>query len=74
MEVRFGALFERNMAVEKEFKSGRADIMKQVNAVEEKGYTIFADHVLQSYDRERRFGYYTSWMDFAQVNMIHKGQ
>ena len=57
-----------------EFKAGRADIMKEVNSEKPKAYDIYADHVNAAYVSEQRFGFYTSFVDFAHINMIYKGQ
>mmetsp|Transcript_6325 Transcript_6325/g.17679 ORF Transcript_6325/g.17679 Transcript_6325/m.17679 type:complete len:397 (+) Transcript_6325:503-1693(+) len=56
------------------FKAGRADIMKTLEREEDKGYQVFANHVLDSYASEQRFGFYTSYSDFAQVALLCKGE
>lgn len=55
------------------FKAGRADIMKSLSVAEEKPYKYFSDHVLARYEAERRFGFYTSWVDFTAIHCVHTG-
>ena len=55
------------------FKAGRADIMEALETEEDKGYEVYHEHILKGYASEQRFGFYTSYSDFAQVALLCKG-
>lgn len=54
------------------FKSGRADIMKALERPPPPSPN-FADEVNRQFLTSQHFGFYTSWLDFAQIKKINKG-
>lgn len=59
-------------ASEMGFKAGRADIMKALHKPPP-AIPNFAEEVNKQYATGQHFGFYTSWLDFAQIKRIYKG-